>query len=120
VPLRYRNGFIISASHATSFWTKLGPYETQAPTVEERVGKAPIVRSGLRRTGNRYWFANRRETNGHLPWSICRARNGTLGRPWRHGGSAVELPLVVTPDLKYYAYSCPRDMSDLYIVSNLK
>ncbi len=35
-------------------------------------------------------------------------------------GSAVELPLVITPDLKYYAFSHPRDTSDLYIVSNVK
>jgi hypothetical protein len=44
-------------------------------------------------------------------------------RPWKHLSFSVaskRRPLVVTPDLKYYAYNSPRYSSDLYLVENLR
>jgi serine/threonine protein kinase/Tol biopolymer transport system component len=42
---------------------------------------------------------------------------------WKHLSLSVartRKPLVVTPDLKYYAYDSPRYSSDLYLVENLR
>ena len=42
---------------------------------------------------------------------------------WKHlslGVASKRRPLVVTPDLKYYAYDSPRYSSDLYLVENLR
>ena len=43
-------------------------------------------------------------------------------QPWKHLSISVHRdlsPIVVTPDLKYYAYDSPRYASDLYVVENL-